>query len=116
MAGAEALVRTEEAGLIGRGVLVEAPTPERIAVQFPLPVPFGCARVSVLGPSLPLALVMIAAVRLHLTLDGMRPWLPRLGPAGLALSALPTAHPLGRAACPGRFAPSDRASPANPPM
>ncbi|MGX4735922.1 hypothetical protein [Kitasatospora griseola] len=47
-------MRTEEAGPIGRGVLVGAPTPERIAVRFPLPVPFGCARLSTLGTSLPL--------------------------------------------------------------
>ncbi|MFF2626992.1 hypothetical protein ACFVUN_14590 [Kitasatospora griseola] len=109
-------MHNEEAGPIGRGVLVEAPTPKQIAVRFPLPVPFGCARLSVLGTSLPLALVMLAAVRLHLTFDGMRPWLPQLGPAGLALSALPTARPLGRAARPDWFAPPDRASPASPPV
>ncbi|WP_329372550.1 ABC transporter ATP-binding protein [Streptomyces sp. NBC_00669] len=37
--GAEALVRTEEADLLGRGVLVEAPTLEEIAIHVGSPAP-----------------------------------------------------------------------------
>jgi ABC-2 type transport system ATP-binding protein len=44
--GAEALVRTEEAGLLGSGVLVEAPTLEEIAVHVGLPSPQPSTRPS----------------------------------------------------------------------
>ncbi|MFI9786341.1 ABC-2 transporter permease [Kitasatospora sp. NPDC051984] len=59
-----------------------------IAIQFPLLIRFGYARVSVLATTLPLVLVMTAVVRLHLTLESVRPWLPLLWPAGLATVAL----------------------------
>jgi ABC-2 type transport system ATP-binding protein len=41
--GAEALVRAEEAGLLGRGVLVEAPTLEEIAIHIGTPLPHPAA-------------------------------------------------------------------------
>ncbi|SHN36851.1 hypothetical protein [Actinacidiphila paucisporea] len=36
-----------------------------IAIQFPLLIRFGYARISVLGTTMPLALVMLAVYRLH---------------------------------------------------
>lgn len=58
-----------------------------IAVQFPLLMRFGYARASVLGTTLPMALVMVAVLRLHLTIAWVHTWLPVLWLAGAALLA-----------------------------
>ncbi|MER5640220.1 ABC-2 transporter permease [Kitasatospora sp. NPDC002227] len=61
-----------------------------IAIQLPLLVRFGYARASVLGTTVPFALVMIAVVRLHLTLGSVQSWLPLfwvLGAVAVAGSA-----------------------------
>jgi hypothetical protein len=61
-----------------------------IAIQFPLLIRFGYARVSVLSTTLPLALLMVAAVRLHVSIASLHTWLPLLwltGPTALATSA-----------------------------
>lgn len=55
-----------------------------IAIQFPLLIRFGYARISVLATTMPLALVMVAILRLHLTLASIQVWLPLLGVAGAA--------------------------------
>ncbi|MEV6968653.1 ABC-2 transporter permease [Hamadaea sp. NPDC051192] len=54
-----------------------------IAIQFPILIRFGYARVSVLATTLPLALVMLAAYKLHLTVASIQVWLPLLGVAGV---------------------------------
>ncbi|MFI1091199.1 ABC-2 transporter permease [Streptomyces sp. NPDC020917] len=62
-----------------------------IAIQFPLLIRFGYARTSILGTTMPLALVMVAVVRLHLSLASVHTWLPLLwaaGPVVLAASAI----------------------------
>lgn len=62
-----------------------------IGIQFPLLVRFGYARTSVLGTTVPLALVMVAVVRLHLSLSSVQAWLPLFwaaGPVVLAASAM----------------------------
>ncbi|WP_322974425.1 ABC-2 transporter permease [Actinacidiphila epipremni] len=62
-----------------------------IAIQLPLLIRFGYARVSVLGTTVPLALVMVAVYRLHPTLASLREWLPVLGAAGAAAVAVSAA-------------------------
>lgn len=61
-----------------------------IAIQFPLLIQFGYARASIMGTTLPLALVMVAVVRLHLSVATIQTWQPfcwAAGPVVLALSA-----------------------------
>lgn len=61
-----------------------------VAIQFPLFIRFGYTRISVLGTTLPLALVSLAIVRLHLTIVTTAPiqiWLPLLWVAGVAAIA-----------------------------
>lgn len=58
-----------------------------IAFQLPLLIRFGYARVSVLGTTVPMALVMVAVLRLHLTVAWVHTWLPLLWLAGAALLA-----------------------------
>ncbi|WP_329372551.1 ABC-2 transporter permease [Streptomyces sp. NBC_00669] len=61
-----------------------------IAIQLPLLFRFGYARISVLGTTMPLALVMVVVVRLHLSLAAIQSWLPLVwvaGPVVLAASA-----------------------------
>lgn len=55
-----------------------------IAIQFPLLIRFGYARISVLGTTMPLALVMLAVFRLHLTIAWIQVWLPLLWVVGAA--------------------------------
>lgn len=65
-----------------------------IAIQLPLLIRFGYARISVLGTTIPLAFIMLAAYKLHLTLAGIQHWLPLLaatGAAAVVLSAALTA-------------------------
>jgi ABC-2 family transporter protein len=65
------------------------------AVQFPLLIRFGYARINVLATIVPAALVMVSVLRLHLTLASIQAWLPLLWPAGAAAigtSAALTAH------------------------
>jgi hypothetical protein len=72
-----------------------------VSLQFPLLIRFGYARISVLSTAVPLALVMVAVVRLHLSLTALHPWLPLLWPTGLAVlttSASLTARLQGRPA------------------
>ncbi|MFE2071190.1 ABC-2 transporter permease [Streptomyces sp. NPDC059467] len=72
-----------------------------IAIQFPLLIRFGYARISVLGTTMPLALVMLAVYRLHLTIASIQTWLPLLWVAGAAAivtsAALATHAPRPRA-------------------
>lgn len=58
-----------------------------VAIQFPLFIRFGYSRISVLCTFLPLALVMLAVTRLHLTIvtfASIQIWLPLLWVAGMA--------------------------------
>jgi hypothetical protein len=58
-----------------------------VAVQFPLFIRFGYSRISVLCTFLPLALVMAAVTRLHLSIvpiEAIKPWLPLVLTAGAA--------------------------------
>ncbi|MEU4242882.1 ABC-2 transporter permease [Actinoplanes sp. NPDC026619] len=61
-----------------------------IAVQFPLFIRFGYSRISVLCTFLPLALIMMAVTRLHLTIvtfAALLKWLPLLWVAGAVVLA-----------------------------
>ena len=53
-----------------------------IAIQFPLFIRFGYSRVSLLATFLPLAVVMVALTRLHLSIVTLRD-APELAPAPL---------------------------------
>ncbi|ARP73329.1 hypothetical protein LK07_30060 [Streptomyces pluripotens] len=55
-----------------------------IAIQLPLLIRFGYARISVLGTTVPLALVMLTVLRLHLTMAWIQAWLPLIWVAGVA--------------------------------
>ena len=55
-----------------------------VAIQFPLLIRFGYTRIGVWGTTLPLAGIVIAVVRLHVTLTSVQPWLPLAWPAGAA--------------------------------
>lgn len=58
-----------------------------VAIQFPLFVRFGYSRISVLCTFVPLALVMMAVTRLHLTIvtfASIQIWLPVVWAAGVA--------------------------------
>lgn len=58
-----------------------------VAIQFPLFTRFGYSRISVLATMLPLAFVLVAVVRLHLTFvttSSIQIWLPLLWIAGVA--------------------------------
>ncbi|WP_405577176.1 ABC-2 transporter permease [Streptomyces sp. NBC_01190] len=66
-----------------------------IAIQFPLLIRFGYARVSVLSTTMPLALVMVAVVRLHLSIASIQTWLPLFwlaGPVAIVTSAALAVH------------------------
>lgn len=61
-----------------------------IMIQFPLYIRFGYSRISLLSTFAPLALVMIAVTRLHLTVvsvASLQPWLPVIWVAGAAAFA-----------------------------
>jgi hypothetical protein len=61
-----------------------------VAIQFPLFIRFGFSRISVMSTFLPLALVMLALTRLHLTIvtfATIQRWLPLIGLAGAAVLA-----------------------------
>lgn len=62
-----------------------------ISIQFPLLIRFGYARINVLATLVPVALVMAAILRLHLSLASFQDWLPFLWPAGAAAIALSAA-------------------------
>jgi hypothetical protein len=65
-----------------------------IAVQFPLYLRFGYSRISLMSTFLPLALVMVAVTRLHLSLVSfatLQDWLPLIWPAGVAAVAVSVA-------------------------
>jgi ABC-2 family transporter protein len=62
-----------------------------VGIQFPLFIRFGYTRISVLGTTLPLALVMLAIIKLHLTIASIQIWLPLLWVAGVAAIATSTA-------------------------
>ena len=67
-----------------------------ISIQLPLLIRFGYTRVSVLATTLPLALVMMAVVRLRLDLDSIQNWLPLFwaaGAAAIATSAALASYP-----------------------
>jgi len=56
-----------------------------VAIQFPLLIRFGYTRVSVLGTSMPLALVLGVVYRMRITVASMQSWLPLIGVAALAV-------------------------------
>jgi hypothetical protein len=61
-----------------------------LAIQFPLFIRFGFTRVSVLATTVPLALVLVAVVRLHLSIvsvASVQAWLPLVWIAGVAAIA-----------------------------
>jgi hypothetical protein len=58
-----------------------------ISIQLPLLIRFGHTRISVLATTLPLALVMVAVIRLHLDIESIHDWLPLLWAAGAAVVA-----------------------------
>ncbi|WP_225844983.1 ABC-2 transporter permease [Streptomyces sp. HPF1205] len=69
-----------------------------IAIQFPLLIRFGYARISVLGTTMPLALIMLAVYRLHLTIASIQAWLLLVwvaGAAAIVTSAVLAAHAPG---------------------
>ncbi|MFD8708111.1 ABC-2 transporter permease [Kitasatospora sp. NPDC059648] len=83
------LARAEGESLSGRTLLTMltlswALFAVNIAIQLPLLIRFGYARISVLGTTLPLALIMLAVFRLHLTIASIQLWLPLLWVAGAA--------------------------------
>lgn len=94
------LARAEDVPLGGRDLVTMltlswALFAANIAIQLPLLIRFGYARISVLGTTLPPALVMLAVVRLHLTITSIQVWLPLLwvaGAAAIATSAALAAH------------------------
>jgi hypothetical protein len=55
-----------------------------VAIQFPLLIGFGYTRISILGTTLPLALIMLAIYKLHVTISSIQIWLPVLWIAGVA--------------------------------
>jgi hypothetical protein len=59
-----------------------------VAIQFPLFIRFGYSRISVVGTTVPLAVVTLAVVRLHLTMTSIETWVPLLWPAGVAALVL----------------------------
>jgi hypothetical protein len=59
-----------------------------VAIQFPLFIRFGYSRISVLGTTVPLAVITLAVVRLHLTMTSIETWVPLLWPAGVAAIAI----------------------------
>jgi hypothetical protein len=66
-----------------------------ISIQLPLLIRFGYTRVSLLATTVPLALIVLAAIRLHLDLESIQHWLPFLwaaGAAAIATSAALTSH------------------------
>lgn len=61
-----------------------------VAIQFPLFIRFGYSRISVLGTFVPVALVMMAVIKLHVTIvsfASLESWLPLLWLAGVAAIA-----------------------------
>ena len=62
-----------------------------VAIQFPLFIRFGYSRISVLGTTVPLAVITLAVVRLHLTMTSVETWVPLLWPAGVAAIAVSAA-------------------------
>jgi hypothetical protein len=58
-----------------------------ISIQLPLLIRFGYTRISVLATTVPLALVMLAVIRVHLDLESIQDWLPLFWVAGAAALA-----------------------------
>jgi hypothetical protein len=58
-----------------------------ISIQLPLLIRFGYTRISVLATTVPLALVMLAVMRVHLDLESIQDWLPLFWAAGAAAIA-----------------------------
>ncbi|MFG2045597.1 ABC-2 transporter permease [Dactylosporangium sp. NPDC048998] len=58
-----------------------------ISIQLPLLIRFGYTRISVLATTVPLALVMLAVIRVHLDLESIQDWLPLFWAAGAAAIA-----------------------------
>jgi hypothetical protein len=66
-----------------------------ISIQLPLLIRFGYTRISVLATTVPLALVMLAVIRVHLDLEWILDWLPLFwaaGAAAIATSAALASH------------------------
>lgn len=57
-----------------------------VAIQFPLFIRFGYSRIGLPATTLPLALILVAVARLHLTIVPMA-WLPYVRVAGAAAIA-----------------------------
>jgi hypothetical protein len=100
------LMRTEDGHLDGRTLMTLltvswALFALNISVQLPLLMRFGYARSSALGTNIPVALIMLAVYRLHLTIASVQVWLPLLwagGAAVLVASATLAARPAGQQA------------------
>jgi hypothetical protein len=58
-----------------------------ISIQLPLLIRFGYTRISLLATTVPLALVMVAVIRLHLDLESIQHWLPLFSAIGAAALA-----------------------------
>ena len=58
-----------------------------ISIQLPLLIRFGYTRISVVATTVPLALVMLAVIRVHLDLESIQDWLPLFWAAGAAAIA-----------------------------
>jgi hypothetical protein len=58
-----------------------------ISIQLPLLIRFGYTRISLLATTVPLALVMVAVIRLHLDIESIRDWLPLFWVGGAAVLA-----------------------------
>jgi hypothetical protein len=66
-----------------------------MSIQLPLLIRFGYTRISLLATTVPLALVMVALLRLHLDTRSIQDWLPLFwagGAAALASSAALPSH------------------------
>lgn len=55
-----------------------------IAIQFPLFIRFGYTRASVLGTTLPFAVIVGTLYKTHLTIASMQTWIALIGVAGVA--------------------------------
>jgi len=61
-----------------------------VAIQFPLFIRFGYSRISLMATFLPIALVMVALTRMHLSIVSfatLQSWLPVIWVAGAAAIA-----------------------------
>jgi ABC-2 family transporter protein len=66
-----------------------------ISIQLPLLIRFGYTRIALLATTVPVALVMVAVIRLHLDIESIQDWRPLFwaaGAAAIATSAALASH------------------------